>query len=55
MDKYANYLKIVFMNINQILEMRIREQLIKCTCKITHISVAIYPRFHTHFLNVFPN
>ena len=28
-----------------------REQLIKCTCKITHISAAIYPRFHTHLLS----
>ena len=28
-----------------------REQLIECTCKITHISSAIYPRFHTHLLS----
>ena len=28
-----------------------REQLIKCACKITHISAAIYPRFHTHLLS----
>ena len=28
-----------------------REQLIKCTCKITHISAAIDPRFHTHLLS----
>ena len=30
---------------------KIREQLIECTYKITHISAAIYPRFHTHFLH----
>ena len=48
------YLKIVFMNINKILEMRkISEQLIECTYKITHISAAIYPRFHTHLLSKF--
>ena len=29
-------------------EKKIREQLIECTCKITHISAAIYPRSHTH-------
>ena len=23
----------------------------KCTCKITHISAAIYPRFNTHLLS----
>ena len=23
----------------------------KCTCKITHISAAFYPRFHTHLLS----
>ena len=28
-----------------------REQLIECTYEITHISAAIHPRFHTHFLN----
>ena len=56
MVQYANYLKIVFMNINEILEMRNnREQLIECAYKITHISAAIYPRFHTYFLNLFQN
>ena len=30
---------------------KIREQLIECTYKITHISAAIYPRFHTHLLS----
>ena len=32
---------------------KIREQLIECTYKITHISAAIYPRFHTHLLSNF--
>ena len=27
------------------------EQLIECTYKITHISAAVYPRFHTHLLS----
>ena len=32
------------------------EQLIGCTCKISHISAAIYPRNHTHLLSkLFPN
>ena len=40
------------MNINEILQMRkIREQLIECTYKITHISATIYPRFRTHLLS----
>ena len=30
---------------------QIGEQLIECTCKITHISAAIFPRFHTHLLS----
>ena len=30
---------------------KIGEQLIECTCKITHISAAIYPGFHTHLLS----
>ena len=28
-----------------------REQLIKGTCKINHISAIIYLRFHTHLLS----
>ena len=33
---------------------KIREQLIERTYTITHISAAIYPRFHTHILNLLP-
>ena len=29
----------------------IREQLIECTYKITHVSATIYPRLHTHLLS----
>ena len=28
-----------------------REQLIECTYKITHISAAIYHKFHSHLLS----
>ena len=28
-----------------------REQLIECSYKITYVSAAIYPRFHTHLLS----
>ena len=28
-----------------------REQLIDCIYKISHISATIYPRFHTHLLS----
>ena len=31
--------------------MRKREQLIESTYKNTHISAAIYPRFHAHLLS----
>ena len=37
-------------NLNIRNEKKIREQLIECTYKITHILAAIYPRFHTHLL-----
>ena len=30
-----------------------REKLIESTYRITHISTAIYPRFHTHLLSKF--
>ena len=41
------------MNINQILEMNKKnsEQFIEYSYKITYISAAIYPRFHTHLLS----
>ena len=43
------------MNINQNIrnEKKNIEQLIECSYKITHISAVLYPRFHTHFLNLF--
>ena len=30
---------------------KIKEQIILCARKITHISAGIYPRFHTHLLS----
>ena len=40
------------MNKIKIQEMRKnRAQLIECTYRITHISVDIFPRFHTHSLS----
>ena len=53
MDQYAIYFKncIYEYQLNIRNENKLEEKIIKCKCKITHISAAIYPRLHSHLLS----